>query len=409
MRILAVNKFFYLKGGCETYYFALNKALKDKGYDIIHFSMKDEKNAWSPYENYFVNNIDYYDKNILKRIRYGAKIIYSMEAKNKISKLIRDSNPQLAHLHNFYHQLSPSILKEIKRNEIPIVFTAHDLKLICPDYQMLNRGEVCEKCSGKKFIACTLNRCMKNSLSASLISTAEMYIHSMLKSFEAIDIIITPSKFYRNKFIEFGYAPEKVVHIPNFVDTKANRPNYSSQGYIAYVGRLSKEKGIMTLIQAMKNVKNIDLYIVGEGPLKSEAERQVEQYNLSNIKILGFQTGKNLASIIKNSKFTVLPSEWYENSPMSVFESMAYGKAVIGSNIGGIPELIEHGKTGMIFESKNSEQLAQQINYLAGHPKTAGEMGREARRKAELEYGKEKHFERIEQIYKKLIIKRLSV
>ena len=407
MKILAVNKYFYLKGGCETYYFALNKALKDKGHDIIHFSMKDEKNAWSPYEKYFVNNIDYYDKSLFKRISYASKIIYSREAKKKISHLIKATNPQLAHVHNFYHQLSPSILKEIKRNGIPIVFTAHDLKLICPDYQMLNKGEVCDKCSGKKFYACTLNRCMKNSLSASLVSTAEMYLHSMLKSFEAIDIIITPSMFYRNKFIEFGYSPEKVVHIPNFVDTKANQPNYSSDGYIAYVGRLSKEKGIMTLIQAMKNVKNTDLYIVGDGPLKSDAERQIERYNLSNVKMLGFQTGKKLDAIIKNSRFTVIPSEWYENSPMSVFESMSYGKAVIGSNIGGIPELIEHGKTGMIFESKNSDQLAEQINYLADNPKKAGEMGREARRKAELVYNKENHFKSIEQIYRNLIIKRL--
>lgn len=408
MRILAVNKYFYLKGGCETYYFALNKALKDKGHDIIHFSMKDEKNAWSPYEKYFVNNIDYYDKSLFKRISYASKIIYSREAKKKISHLIKAGTPQLAHIHNFYHQLSPSILKEIKRNGIPIVYTAHDLKLICPNYQMLNRGEVCEKCSGKKFYACTLNRCMKNSLPASLVSTAEMCLHSMLRSFDAIDTIITPSRFYRNKFIEFGYAPERIVHIPNFVDTKANQPNYFSQGYIAYVGRISKEKGIMTLIQAMRNVKSIDLYIVGDGPLKNEAEKQIEHFNLSNVKMLGFQTGKKLDSIIKNSKFTVLPSEWYENSPMSVFESMSYGKAVIGSNMGGIPELIEHEKTGLVFESKNSEQLAIQINYLIDNPKKAGEMGREARRKAELEYGKENHFERIEQLYSKLLNKRLS-
>lgn len=408
MNILSVNKYFYPKGGAETYFFALNQALMDKGYSITPFSMKDEHNSQTPYQEYFVRNFDYYDKSLLKRLRYAAHIIYSVEARKKIGQLITASKPDLAHVHNFYHQLSPSIFNEMKRHHLPIVFTAHDLKLLCPDYQMLNRGEVCEECHGNKYYKCVLNRCMKNSLSASLISTAEMYLHSLLKSFEAIDIIITPSMFYKNKFIEYGFSPEKVLHIPNFIDTRANQPDYVSENYMAYIGRLSKEKGILTLIEAMKDIKGIDLYIVGDGPLRGEIEKIIAAQGLTHIKLLGFKTGKELKEIIQHCKFTVLPSEWYENSPLSVFESMAYGKPVIGANIGGIPELIDHERTGYIFESRNSQQLAERINELANHPGRAEEMGREARTRAETEYNHERHFEKVEKVYRSLVGKSIA-
>lgn len=405
MNILSVNKFYYPKGGCETYFFTLNQALQEKGYSIIPFSMKDGRNVSTPYESYFVDCIDYYDKSILKRLKYAAKIIYSREAKKKISSLISSTKPELAHLHNFYHQLSPSILKEIKKYGLPIVFTAHDLKLICPDYQMLNKGEICEKCKDKKYYSCALSKCMKDSFSASLVNTAEMYLHSWLKSYDAIDIIITPSEFYRKKFIEFGYNESRIVHIPNFVDTESNIPCHTSYNYVVFAGRLSKEKGILTLVKAMKSIKSTDLYIVGDGPLKSELESLICHEGLSNIKLLGYKTGKELREIMQNSRFTILPSEWYENSPLSVFESMSFGKAVIGADIGGIPELIEHEKTGMIFKSRNYEQLADQINYLISNPKKAQEMGKEARIKAELEFGKEQHFEKVERVYQTLLKK----
>lgn len=403
MNILSVNKYFFLKGGAETYYFLLNKLLQEKGYDVTTFSMKDKRNAASPFENYFVDSIDYYEKNIFKKMHYASKVIYSIEAKKKIGRLIRDTNPELVHLQNFYHQLSPSILHEIKKYNLPVVFTAHDLKLLCPNYQMLCKGEICEKCKGHKYYQCVLNRCLKDSTAASLVSMAEMYFHQMLKSYDNIDIIITPSAFYRSKFIEFGFSPEKVVHIPNFIETQRYKPNYCSNGYIAYFGRLSKEKGILTLIKAMKEIKNTELYIIGDGPLRAEIEKYTEEAGMGNVKLLGFKSGEELDSLIRNCYFTVLPSEWYENAPLSVLEAMACGKAVIGADIGGIPELVQHGRTGLIFESKNSEQLSEQLNDLCTHPQRVMEMGREARRRVEREFGENEHFEKIEGIYKRLL------
>ena len=405
MNILSVNKYFFLKGGAETYYFSLNKLLQDKGYHVTAFSMKNDKNAGSPFENYFVDAIDYDEKNIFKKIKYASKLIYSFEAKKKIGQLIRDSRPDLAHLQNFYHQLSPSILKEIKKHNIPIVFTAHDLKLLCPNYQLLCKGEICEKCKGHHYVQCVRNKCMKNSTAASLIGMTEMYFHRMLKSYQNIDVIITPSAFYRSKFIEFGFSPEKIVHIPNFVDAGCYTPNYCSNGYIAYIGRLSKEKGILTLIKAMKSLKNTDLYIIGDGPLRPELKKNIDEMGMSNIKLLGFKSGQELDSLIRNCAMTVLPSEWYENAPLSVLEAMACGKPVIGADIGGIPELVQHGKTGLIFEPGNSEQLSERLMDLCSNPQKVVEMGKKARRRVEKDFSKEEHFEKIEAIYKRLLKK----
>ena len=404
MNILSVNKYFFPKGGAETYYFSLNSLLKDKGYQVTTFSMKDQRNRPSSFENYFVESIDYNKTNILKKMQYTAKLIYSLEAKKKIGRLIRDSNPSLAHLQNFYHQLSPSILKEIKKYHLPVVFTAHDLKLLCPNYQMLCRGEICEKCKEHHYIQCALNRCMKDSTAASLVSMTEMYLHHMLKSFDNIDVIITPSVFFRNKFIEFGFSPDKIVHIPNFVEVQQYKPNYCSKGYAVYFGRLSREKGVLTLVKAMKGLKNIDLYIAGDGPMKPVIEKNIEEAGMKNVKLLGFKTGDELAALIQNCYLTVLPSECYENAPMSVLEAMACGKPVIGADIGGIPELVQHGRTGYVFEPKNSQQLSEQLNDLYTNPQKAIDMGLEARRRVEERFGREEHFEKIDGIYNKLLM-----
>lgn len=399
MKLLSVNKYYYQKGGAETYYFSLNRLMADRGVEVIPFSMKDSRNMESPYEKFFVENIDYYDKNLLKRARYALKVIYSTEAKRKIGRLIRESRPDLVHLQNFYHQLSPSILGEIKKYGLPIVFTAHDLKLLCPNYQMLCRGEICEKCKYGSYIQCTLNRCVKDSLAGSLVNTTEMYLHRMLRSFDRIDRVITPSNFYKQKFIEFGFQPEKIVHIPNFIDQESFRPNYENKGYAVFVGRLSREKGILTLVDAMKSLRNRKLLIIGEGPLKPEIEELIEKEGLTNVELLGFRSGTELRELISGCYMAVLPSEWHENAPYSVLEAMAMGKPVIGAATGGIPELVQDGRTGLIFESRNAEHLSMQMKKLFSSPHMAAEMGREARDRIEKEFSRDIHFQKLSEVY----------
>lgn len=364
MKILMVNKFFYIKGGSETYYFALKRKLEEEGHTVIDFSMKDDKNFESPYSDYFVDNVDYSQKaSFFSKVRMATSIIYSKEAKKKFEKLVLKEKPDIVHLHIFQHQLSPSILDVCKKYNIPTVYTAHDLKMICLNYKMMHHGHICEDCKDGHLYHCAFNRCVKNSFLKSIINTVEGYLHRWIKSYDAIDYIITPSEFYKNKFVEFGIDSKRIIHIPNFLDKDVPivNPNIDSENYFLYFGRLSEEKGIMTLIRAVVN-KNINLYIVGVGPLKCDIEKYINKCGNSNIKLLGFKNGNELSNLVGNARAVILPSEWYENGPYSAIEALQLKRPLIGSDIGGIPELID--KNGYLFQNGNVEDLGAKIDKM---------------------------------------------
>ena len=365
MKVLMVNKFFYIKGGSKTYYFSLKKLLEEHGHTVIDFSMKDEKNFESPYSKFFVENVDYNKKqSIFDKVKEAGKIIYSFEARKKIEELIKETKPDIAHLHIFQHQLSLSILDVLKKYNIPIIYTAHDLKMICPNYKMLTHGKICEECKGQKYIKCLKNKCLKDSAVKSAVAMMEAYINKWRKAYDKIDYIITPSEFYRKKFIEFGIDENKISHIPNFLTTEqVDYDVISDQDYFLYFGRLSEEKGIMTLIKAMEGIKST-LKVVGTGPLQDEIKQFVKDKNYKNIEILGFKSGKELNTIVANAKSVVLPSEWYENGPYSAIESLKSGRLIIGSDLGGIPELIEENKNGFIFKHGNVKELNECIKKI---------------------------------------------
>lgn len=403
MKILQVNKFFYRKGGSEAYLFSLIGGLKGYGHSVAEFAMCDEKNHESDWSKFFVSPVNYETKRKVEKISVAGKIIYSIEAKKKISQVLDIFKPDLVHLHIFQHQLSASILPEIKKRNIPIVYTAHDLKSICPNYKMLSHGVVCEACKGHKYYQCLKNKCVKESYLKSFINVIEMYFHHWRKYYDLIDLIITPSNFYRKKLVEWRFPADKVIHVPNFIDEKQIIPHYEHNGYFIYLGRLSEEKGVLTLVKAMAKVPKGRLVIVGTGPLEDEIKRQIAAQNLSNIQMVGFQSGDALNSYIANSMFSVMPSEWYENGPISLLENFACGKPVLGANMGGIPENITHGKDGLIFRSKDSGDLADKINFMLDNPEKLPEMGKLARKKVEKLYTKKKHFENILGIYNKLV------
>ncbi len=404
MKVLMVNKFFYIKGGSETYYFSLKKLLEENGHEVIDFSMKDEKNFESKYADFFVNGVDYNKKqSIFSKIKAGMKIIYSLEAKKKLEKLIKETRPDIAHLHIFQHQLSLAILDVLKKYNIPIVYTAHDLKMICPNYKMLTNGQVCEKCKGEKYYNCLKNKCIKDSTVKSAIGMIEAYVNKWRKAYDKIDYIITPSKFYKDKFIEFGIDANKVTHIPNFLtEENIEYDKLEEQDYYLYFGRLSEEKGIMTLIKAVQEA-NVKLKIVGTGPLKEEIEKYVSENKLTNIEILGFKSGKELYTIVVNSKCVVLPSEWYENGPYSAIEALKLGRILIGSDLGGIPELIDEEKNGFCFKNGNIEELK---NVLIKMEKLDDEklanMQKKSKNKFIELYTDKNHYREIMGIYQKL-------
>lgn len=404
MKILMVNKFFYIKGGSETYYFALKRLLEEKGHEVIDFSMKDQRNFPSPYEEYFVDAVDYNaDMPWNVRLKTAANIIYSVEAKRKLEKLIKKTRPDIAHLHIFQHQLSPSILDVLKKYRIPVVYTAHDLKMLCLNYVMMTHGELCEKCRGGRYINCLRQRCVKDSLAKSGINVIEGYLHKWRKTYDIIDVILTPSNFYRRKFLEFGIEGMRVIHLPNLLDRPVPevRPRPDKNRYFLYFGRLSREKGIMTLIKAIEPLDS-RLYIVGTGPGRDEIEAYLSQNGVGNVELMGYQSGQTLIDLVGNAKAVVIPSEWYENGPYSAIEALQLGRPLIGSELGGIPELIDGN--GMIFHHKQVVELRKCLSdFPAEDSEEYQAMVDKSKRIFEANYGPEQHYERLEAIYSRLL------
>lgn len=376
MKVLLINKYYYIKGGSETYFFGLKKMLEDNKNEVMTFSMKDNKNLYSPYEKYFVENIDYDKGNILTKIKNSLKLIYSFESYNKLCKLLKDFKPDIAHINLIYHQLTPSVFFALKKYKVPIVFTVHDYKIICPNYKLYIKNHICEKCNNGKYYNCILNKCHKNSILFSMLMTIEAYVHKFLKSYEIPDKIICPSRYIQEKLIKFNINPDKLVQISNFLSEDyqrlANPKMAIKENSILYFGRLSEEKGINTLIEAKKLIDdNVILKIIGEGPLKENLIEKVRKEKIKNIQFLGFKTGEDLINEIRKCKCSILPSNCNETFGLTIIESFCLETPVIGSNIGAIPELITENITGYLFEANNVQELAIKINKLMGLDKTA--------------------------------------
>lgn len=377
MRILQVHKYFTKKrgGGSVTAFLEMVKILQKRGHRVSVFAMQDPQNEITTFTKYFPSHFDLNAQaSFWKKIHLAGKLIYNWEAQKNITELIKVERPKIAHLHNIYHYLTPSIISPLKKKDIPVVMTLHDYKIICPNYKLFNHGKVCEKCRGGKYYQCFLNKCLKNSRSASFFAMLEAYGHKILKSYEQVNLFLTPSDFMRKKCVEFGIPPEKIKKINNLFDFKKaeNIQDYvPEKNYFLYFGRISEEKGLKNLIEAIKKLvakrkmANNYLLIVGKGPQEAELKNLVKQANLEKkIIFAGFKEGLELKTIIAESKFVVVPSVWYENSPLVVVESQFYGKPVIVSDRGGMPESIVENQTGLIFPAENIDALAQKISQL---------------------------------------------
>lgn len=406
MKILLINKFLYPKGGDAISTLTTGKLLVEKGHEVFYWGMEAPENPEFPYKEYFVSHVDY-DKpsGILHQLKLSLNILYSLEARAKIGSLISKVKPDLVHLNNFAHQISPSILDVMKREKIPVVMTMRDYKLVCPAYQMLADGKPCERCKGRKYYFCFLKRCTKKSAAKSMVNAVEMYLHHMiLHIYDKIDFYISPSQFMRDMVREMGFKGE-VRHLPNFIHADSFRPSYAwENGNIVYFGRLSNEKGLGTLIEASKGL-DVEVKIIGDGPLRNSLIFRVKNEKIKNVKFLGYKIGEELHRELRKSMFAVLPSECYENNPRSVMEAFALGKPVIGSRIGGIPELVRDGETGLTFEPGNVENLREKIKYLKENPNKITEMGKNARRFVEENLNPEKHYTELIKTYQRAIDK----
>lgn len=369
MRILMINKFLYPNGGSETYIFKLGDYLKSQGHEVQYFGMEHEGRCVGNAIDAYTSNMDFHEGCKLAKLTYPLKTIYSSEARKKIRLVLDDFKPEVCHLNNFNYQLTPSIILEIQEwrkegHKCRIVFTAHDYQLICPNHQLRNpnTGENCEKCLDGHFLNCTKSKCIHGSTAKSIIGTAEAVFWKMKGTYKYIDSIICCSEFLKKKMDSNPLFARKTVALHNFVD-RVEWKEVEKKDYVLYFGRYSEEKGINTLLEACKELPEVQFIFAGIGPLEDKVNA------LPNVRNVGFQTGDVLDTLIREARFSMCPSEVYENCPFSVMESQQRGTPVVGTRMGGIPELIEDGVDGRLFESKNVEALVKIIKDLWNNPK----------------------------------------
>jgi len=402
MKLIFANNYYYLRGGSEQIFFDEMEMLSAYGHKVLPFTRHFEKNMSSEYSRFFPSAMYYNGVSSIKKILSAFKLIYSLEAKAKFSELLEHAEPDVIHFHNIYGRLTSSIIDSAKSKKIPAVMTLHDYKLICPSYLMLLNGKPCKRCKGGKFYNSLFTLCHKNNFFASAIYAIESYFNLWFKKYDWIKFFICPSTFSMNIHLEAGIPEGKLVHIPNFIKVKNFKPDYEPGDYILFVGRLSKEKGVLTLLKAVKGL-DIELKIVGDGPIREEYEKYIRNERITNVTFEGYKSGEELKSLYKNSAFVVFPSEWYEVFGLIAVEASAYGKPVIGSNIGAIPEIIINEKTGLLFETGDYNELREKIKNLLSNPSLITKMGKDARKRAEEEYNAELHYKRLMEVYGKAV------
>lgn len=368
MKILQVNKYNYIRGGAEKYFIEITKELRELGHQVAIFSMKHPKNNPSEFDKYFVSRISFNEGGLKNKIIGPFRVLFSFEARRKFKRLVKDFKPDIIHIHNIYHQISPSILRVARKRKIPVLMHLHDYKLVCPNYQLLADNKICYSCLGGKYYNCLKKKCFKKSFWKSLLATIEMYLHHrLLKVYKKnINLFIAPSQSMKNTVIKFGWPENKIKVLYNFSEKLENDLIDQVSDYGLYFGRLSKEKGIDVLLVALKLAnKKIKLKIVGSGPEENELKKIVVTLKLEKqVEFLGPKFNEDLFLLVKKAKIIFLPSIWLENMPLALLESLMLRKVVVAAKTGGLPELIKDQDTGFLFNRGDSHDLARVIDSL---------------------------------------------
>ena len=364
MKILIINKFLHPNGGSETYIFEIGKQLQKMGHEVQYFGMEHEGRIVS-------NNVESYTSDMnfhaggLSKLTYPFKILYSKEARKALRPVLEDFKPDVVHLNNINFQLTPSVIDEVKSfdEKIKIVYTAHDAQWVCPNHLMRipSTGERCLRCIDGSYGNCTKHKCIHDSKVRSLLGQIEATIYKNRHTYRKVDTIISPSQFLADVLSHNKDLKGRIVTLHNFVELPDASPapaNADQRDYVLYFGRYDVEKGIRIILAAARNLPEVDFIFAGKG----DFEREIEE--LPNIQNVGFQDKEGITKLIKNARFSVFPSIWYENCPFSVIESIVNGTPVIGSNLGGVPELIDDGKTGLLFEAESVSELTDIIHNL---------------------------------------------
>ncbi|MGD8414925.1 MAG: glycosyltransferase [Candidatus Latescibacterota bacterium] len=413
MVVLQINKFFWLKGGAERYFFSVSEALESRGHRVVHFSMKHPSNRPSPCADYFVSRRDYETPaGLAQTLSHAGSFIRSREAARNIRRLIADHRPDVAHLHNTYHQLTPSIIDALHEAGIPVVMTLHDYKLVCPNYSHFARGHYCYRCRGARYYQAALTRCSGGSFARSALLSAEAYWQRFSGVYGKVSRYIAPSRFMRERVAaaarEVGIDPGRIVHLPNFCPAAEDGAGLSAGdravldnlpgSFVLYFGRLGEEKGLDTLLDAAERLDGVPFVLCGDGPHRASLERSANDRGLANVRFTGYANQPLLDRLVARAAVSVLPAIWPENAPFTVIEAAAAGVPQVVSDMGGLPEMAEV-VSGRVFRHGDGSELAARIEELWSDPEDARQRA-EAGRRAALDYfDRGRHVDALLRIY----------
>lgn len=413
MKIMLVNTRHFLGGGDATYTFNLAGLLRQHGHTVSFFAMQDQRNVPDPNEDLFVSNIDFRAENRHKSlaggVRVASRVIYSREAREKFGRLLERTRPDLVHLQSLHGHLTPSVIFEAQAQGLPVVWTLHDYKLMCPNTSfMIDRtGQTCEACGTHAYYQPILKRCKKDSLLASGLASLEAYVHQWLGVRDRVDVFLAPSRFLYDKLLSRGFDPADVYHTPNFLpDADLARPASASEGYVLFLGRIEATKGMATLLEASRMAPNVRVVVAG--PADEAAQRAWLSHLPANVEYVGFLQGEALQRWLAGALAVVAPTICYENQPFSVLEAFARHKPVIASNLGGLTELVAHQERGLLVPPGEAEPLADAMRRLTAQPDKAQAMGEAAYRYVCREHNASVHYTRLVELYTRALARQAA-
>ena len=401
--LLAINNYYYPRGGAEVLFLEQNRLLEQTGWDVVPFAMRHPNNLETPWDRFFPDEIEFgRDYGLGQKLINAQRVIYSTQARSQMRKLLDEVRPTVAHAHNIYHHLSPSILPLLHKRGIPLVLTVHDLKLGCPAYTMMLEGKPCDRCKGGKIYNVAANRCIKGSLAMSGLIMAESYLHRWMNIYGAnVDAFVVPSRYVLETLVDWGWPREKFVHIPNFVDIERFRPDEPIGKRFVYCGRLDQLKGVETLIRAAARARQ-PLTLAGRGPDEARY-RELAKSLGGDIEFLGHIGKSDLSRVLQSARAIVVPSECNENAPLAALEAYAAGRPVIGARIAGIPELVREDETGSLFKSGDEAALASELDRFGSMADSKlGSMGRAGRAWIEEQFTAPVYRDRLIELYRTL-------
>jgi glycosyltransferase involved in cell wall biosynthesis len=406
MKILLVHKFWKKLSGAEMYFHDVIRILKQQGHTVKIFTTNlnaegetDQKETSD--ELVYGYPVDYINGSLARRIFKLPELIYSKKNKAAIAELLDEFKPDVVHVFAIYVTLTPSILEACKKRNIPVVMSCNDYKHICTNYRLYHHGHVCTDCKGGKLYSSVLNNCCKHSLAFSIASSAEAYVHHFKNIFRKnVSVFCFESKFMKDMTNEFWGNTFKWRLIGKPFHAPAYTPSYEYDDYLLYIGRLSDEKGINILLNAMQFVPEAQLKIVGAGNERENLEKLSNDLNLKNVEFSGAKWGDEAKQVIRRARFIVIPSLWHENFPYVVTESYAIGKALIVSDKGGLPEYTFEGITGHIYPSDDSNRLSELIRMMWNNEIETVQKGKNAKKYADENFNDNVFYEKLAEAYR---------